>query len=708
MMRGMSMRRRPDPPMAAMPVKNSVTRLGAGVTSQGQSYPGGLDLLTPSLNLQPGALVDGVNFEVLQNGGYGRIMGYERVDGHAAPSDATYQTLQVTAFTNVPSVTQTVTQASSGASGVVAAVDTTDLYMVLTKITGDFDDSGAVVVGATPIGTATAFTATVTDLEAAQYLNAAADIYRTDILVVPGSGNVLGVVNLNDVIYAFRANAGGTAVDLYKSSASGWVNVPFYKIVEFTAGGTATPADGAVLTQGGVTATVKRVMMRSGAWTGSAAGGFVVANVAGGNFAAGAATLTGGTTVTLSGAETNITMTPGTTQMELFRGNFSGQATSLRVYGCDGVNKGFEFDGDTLAPITTGFSPDTPAHLAVHGDYLFWFKDASAVFCGPGTPFVYTAGGGGGEIACGDNVTGAISLPGAQTTAALGVFMTESTAVLYGTALSDFRLDRFNLGVGAIPGSLQDLFQTFVFDSSGVITLQTTLNFGNFTQEALTSNLMPFIKQQRTKVTASAHLHEKGQYRAFFSDGYGLWLTMMGSRYLGAAIVLFPDPVLCCDTANLADGEEVSYFGSDTGYVYQLERGTSFDGADIDASLVPAWDAQKNPRLLKDYRAASIEVSGSTYASISFGYSLAYGSTRLGQPSTATYTSNFSAAVWDEFTWDEFTWDGQTLIPTEVDMVGCAENVQPIITSGTDYIAAFQINSIIYDWSPRRLMRGGG
>ena len=49
----------------------------------------------------------------------------------------------------------------------------------------------------------------------------------------------------------------------------------------------------ATVTQGAVTAIVNRVMTQSGAWLGATAvGQFVITNPAGGNFAAGAATLT--------------------------------------------------------------------------------------------------------------------------------------------------------------------------------------------------------------------------------------------------------------------------------------------------------------------------------------------------------------------------------------------------------------------------------
>src|SRR4051812_39257378 len=103
------------------PVKYTQTQLGGGSNAQGQTFPGGLDLTTPSLRLQPGALRDCLNFEVAQFGGYSRVDGYERVDGQASPSAASISIIQVTSFASVPSVGQSVTQATTGANGTVVA-----------------------------------------------------------------------------------------------------------------------------------------------------------------------------------------------------------------------------------------------------------------------------------------------------------------------------------------------------------------------------------------------------------------------------------------------------------------------------------------------------------------------------------------------------------------------------------------------------------
>jgi len=322
---------------------------------------GGLDQITPTLSLKNGVARQAKNFEVGVSNGYVLAEGYERFDGHPSPTDNVIlsQVVSVAALAATPVLGNTIT-ASGGATGVVAYLS--GLSIGLCKITGAFVLGDVLSVGATVIGTVDNLQAgPANPREDAVLRNGVADIYRALIAAAPGSGPVRGVVMYKDVVYAFRNNTLGTALDIYKSSAAGWVNVPLYKTVSFTAG-TTEPADGATLTQGGVTAVIKRVVRSSGAWTGSAAGRFVIATPAGGNFAAGAATI-GSTTVTLSGAQAAIALLPGG-KFEFVVDNFAGQSATERIYGADGVNPAFEFDGDILVPILTGATTDTPSHVA--------------------------------------------------------------------------------------------------------------------------------------------------------------------------------------------------------------------------------------------------------------------------------------------------------------------------------------------------------
>ena len=50
-------------------------------------------------------------------------------------------------------------------------------------------------------------------------------------------------------------------------------------------------------------------------------------------------------------------------------------------------------------------------------------------------------------------------------------------------------------------------------------------------------------------------------------------------------------------------------------------------------------------------------------------------------------------------------WDGFNLIPADVDETGTAENIQVTIVSGTDYVSAYTVDSIIHHYSLRRGLR---
>ena len=114
---------------------------------------GGLDQVTPTLSLKPGIARRATNFECSITGGYTRIAGYERFDGHTSPSAAVYNVL-VCALTETVNVGDTVIGMSSAATGVVIARAGDDV--VITRETGAFVEQEGIVVSATQVGTITA------------------------------------------------------------------------------------------------------------------------------------------------------------------------------------------------------------------------------------------------------------------------------------------------------------------------------------------------------------------------------------------------------------------------------------------------------------------------------------------------------------------------------------------------------------------------
>ena len=665
---------------------------------------GGLDQVTPTLSLPPGFARRAANFECSINGGYTRIAGYERYDGHANPSDALYDIL-VCVLTGTVAVGNTVTGVTSAVTGKVIAVSGSNV--VVTRESGTFLNGESIQVSAVTVGTITVVQGIDPDgLRDATYKSLAANEYRTSISAVPGSGSVLGVAYFNNTVYAWRNNAGGTAANFYKSSASGWVQIALGFEIKFD-GGTAEVFDGQTINglTSGASAVVSRVVLESGSWSaGTAAGRFILSAVVG--------TFVDNETIRVStvnkavanGTSSAITLLPSG-KFQTMVGNFGGGLVNTKLYGCDGKNRGFEFDGTVWVPINTGMTTDVPTCMAVHKNHLFFAFQESLQFSSIGEPYKWTPLLGAGEISLSGVITNLLVLPGNQTTGALGVYTRNDTNILYGTSSADFQLSTFNSGTGGLAYTAQNMDQGYVLDDRGVMSLNTSLHYGNFDSSALTLKIRPYIQARRNLVTASVLNREKGQYRLFFSDGSGLYMTIAGSKVLGSMPVQFPNPALCCVEGETPDGASTSFFGSSNGFVYRLDAGTSFDGAVIPANINLVYNSIKSPRVLKRFRKASVELTGDSYAEIAFGYDIGYRKTELQQPVEALYTNDLRSSYWDEMTWDNFVWDGSDVSPSEIEVLGTAENMAIQLSSVSAIIKPFTVNSIIVHYSMRRGLR---
>lgn len=665
---------------------------------------GGWNRETPPLRLKPGVLRDALNFECNISGGYSLISGYERYDGRTSPSSAVYYTVPAT-VTGSWTLGDTVNGLVSGATGKVIAQSNTGL--VVTKVTGTFQAGEVLQISGSNVATCTAanYVGGAPSLKLdAQYIALAANQYRADIGLVPGSGSVLGVWIYQDVVYAFRNNVGGTAAEMFKSSGTGWQAVTLYNEISFSNGNTATPADGATLTQGGVTATVKRVVTQSGAWSGTAAGRFIITNPTGGNFAAGAATLSGGATVSLNGVQTAITLAPNG-RYEFCNSNFGGALGSKRMYGCDGVNRSFEFDGTVFVPIVTGMSSDTPSHVFEHLNYLFLSFGPSVQNSALGNPYSWSPILGASEMNAGDTVTAFKQLQGGTSNPALLVSTRGMLKILYGTGPSSWSLIPYATESGAIANTVQRVGQAMMLSDRGISLMSQTQAFGNFEQATITQNIRSWLALEKTKASASMICREKNQYRLFFNDGYGLYCTMNGELLVGLTPVQFPTPIACACSGDFSDGTERKFIGTTDGYVHQLDSGTSFDGVAINFLLNFAWFNAGGARILKRWRNCAIEIQGTSYAEFQVGYNIGYQDADIVQPNDQTVVSNLSVALWDVFVWDTVNFDGITLSPSRVPLEGTAENISIAVRGSSDYMQPFSVTGATFQYSTRRRIR---
>ncbi len=671
---------------------------------------GGLDLVTPTLSLPPGVARDSLNFEVNVTGGYSRVAGYEGYSGKFSYSLSkaadTTQIVTVTTVLSSATYLQTPLKNLSGsATGLLVKINSTELTFVNRTGTFSVGETLYELIGSSTGAVITAVrTATDAADEAAIWKQGFDAINSLLNATVPGTGPVLGVAQINGSVYAWReqTSPAGTVKIFKGSPGSNWISVPLGSTLNFTGGTGTAIAEGNTVTgaSSGATGVVSRVVVRNGTTWAGATGTLILSSTTG-TFTASENLQVGGTTrAVASGAAAAITLSAGAGfRVQTVKANLSGAAGATRLYGCDNVNPGFEFDGTVYVPITTGMANDKPNNVAAHKNHLFFSFGSSLQHSGVGTPYVWSPVYGAAELAMPEGITALESLPGDATTGTLAVFGRENTFMLYGTGVANWNLVSFDRGVGAAPYTVKTLTDAYALDDKGVVALSTSRNFGGFDVSTLTFPIRPFIQATRNLALASGVNRERSQYRVFYSNNYALFCTIVNGKMMGAMPVQFRTSMNCWCEGETANGEEVNFCGGVDGKVYRMDTGRGFDGNGVDFNLALTFNAEGSSRVLKRYRKVSLEIDGSAYSKFDFSYQLGYASTQIDQSGSTTYETPFATST--------VIWDGQSLAPTDVLCDGTAENISLKFTSSgaSGGYAPFTINSVTLHYTPRRGIR---
>lgn len=677
------------------------------VVSKYWAFRGGMDQVTPSLSVDPGRCTNASNVEVGTNGGLTVTKGYERYSGKSRPSDAAYHILAAT-ITGSYATGNTLTGATSAATGVIIAA--TSSYFVLTKVVGTYTSGESLTISAVQVATATdtnlAGSASTPALNAT-YRNLAADNYRADIAAVPGTGSVLGVWQYGGDVYAIRNNAGDTAAVMHKSTTSGWSAVSLGRELAFTSGGTYQIAVGNTITgaTSAATAVIGRVVVTSGTWAAGTAAGFLYFVTQTGTFQSENLNVGANLNVATIAANSSAVSLTKSGRYEFVNHNFGGSAGTKKMYACSGVHKAFEWDGTNFAFITTGMTSDVPDHITVHKNQLFLSFGASVQHSAVSDPLTWSAVLGAAEIGMGEDVTNFLGAPGVASDGALVIYTRNKTYVLYGNDSTDWNLVTYNPDAGAMEWTAQYIGQGVALDDRGVSLMSASQAFGNFANGSISNLVRTYLSALKDTAIASCVVRDKNQYRLFFSGGSALYVTFIGNKVGGLMPVSLSNSINCVCSLEAADGTEAIYFGSTDGYVYQMDKGTSHDGAALAWSASLAFNHFGSPLQLKQFRKVTVEATGSGYAAFSLSYNVGYGNTDLPQGVSTQVTTTLSEANWDSLVWDSFYWDGQALVPAESHLDGTAENISLVFAGSSDEYEPITLNGAIVSFTPRRLTR---
>lgn len=663
---------------------------------------GGLDLVTEQVRMPPGRLIDCLNYDIPGTGGYRRLPGTERFSGQPRPSDATGAILgSVAALAGTLAVGDSINGQTSGATGKVIYIAPDRSYLVATKVAGAFTIGENIREGVTVVGVYQAPTVSFTGQQTNEFSALAEADYRSDILAPAGNGPILGGWEYNNIRYCWRNNAGGTAAVMFKESSSGWQAVTLAEEVYFSNANTSVSV-GDTLTQGGVTATVRKVAVQTGTLaSGVNTGKLVIDGRSGGNYAAGAATSTGGGALTLSGAQAAQSFPPNG-KYNFVNHNFTGSSDTRYMYGANGVGRAFEFDGTHLTFIDTGMAVDAPKFIAVHRNHLFLSFRGSAQHSGPGTPHVWTVVLGAGEIGVGEDVTGLLNAAGTEATGALLIFGANRTHSLYGSSSANWSLQVTSSEVGARAYTAQNVVDAVFLDALGITSLSAVQNYGNFGSADISALVKQFVSARIDSASCSTVVRSDGQYKLFFNDGSGLTVTFIGRKLAGLMPFTLPH------IANVAwEGESGRVFiGATNGFVYEIGRGRGFDGAQINHNLRFAYLFVKTPLKRKFFRRARFDLSSNGYASFYVGYVV---SRNDGDADSTQYESAFSgggigfddpAGGFDEIGFDS---DIFTQAFSEIKVTGTDLSI--VLAGASNNQLPFVIKGGVVTYSPRRMER---
>jgi len=583
---------------------------------------------------------------------------------------------------------------------------------------------------------------------------------RAAIQKVPGDGPVRGVWVYNGYVYAFRDQLDGSG-GMFRAEGAGWIKMSFGYKLQFGSGTAAFVPDEFVLgSTSGASAMINRVVKREGAWSGSAAGFLIVSNVSG-TFASPSEVITSGGGGHATGFPTEPVNVLSGGRYDFTNHNFYGAQDRVRMYFCSGTDTAFEWNGSVLVPIYTGVSgsdttsslnvtnllapiqlPTYPADrpvvaLTAGGNYpnvaadganpttfanvimgstaeapsfvahyknhlMLGYSNGAVLNSSLGEPLEYNTTTGAGEMDFGDKLTGLLS----AASTAMVVFAQNRIEYLTGDDASNFTLSALTDSSGAHAYTVQMMDMPMFLDDGGVHKATATDAFGDWRMGSVTQPVEPLVRQKKIDgitPVASLRIKAKDQYKLFWEDGTGI-TVYVGRKDSETLPFKLPIQVFCSCTGELEFGKgERVFVGGMDGYVYEMNRGTSFDGAPIESYIRLPFNAAKSPVQQTRWQKATFEISTPDPITIGVSFAVDYAKGLGGDAANVNVEAGSTLITSD--LWDEVDWAKPVEGRLEYHLAGIGPNIAATLIHSSAVARQHTISSQTYNFSRRGLKR---
>lgn len=307
------------------------------------------------------------------------------------------------------------------------------------------------------------------------------------------------------------------------------------------------------------------------------------------------------------------------------RYNYTG---TEKIAIVDGTNVPALYDNSTFTALNDAPTDVNGASFVVNfKNQLFFGKSNLLTFTAPYTDNDFTAAAGSGTISLGATITGLIVFR-----QQLIIFTETSIMQLVGNTIADFNLQPITLDIGCVDtDTIQEVGGDVMFlGPDGLRLLSGTDRIGDFglgnVSKTIQKEVTSFISTNTS--FASVVIRNKSQYRIL---GYNTNITqenaqgILGTQFAGQG----GEGMAWAETrgirAYVADSRfyqniETIVFGNDDGYLYQMEDGNNFDGANIQTTFATPFMPINDPRVRKTFYKAFLYTD--PQGSVSFDMSL--------------------------------------------------------------------------------------
>jgi hypothetical protein len=666
---------------------------------------GGLDLETPPVTAGAGTALLVENVYESVKGGYTTIAGYERFDGQDKPSnEAYYHTVwELLALGGgmslaLDSVVGDAVTIDGNVGEILYSIDNAvDEIAVLFK----GDGTGAPLIADYPITITTTGGSTYNLVHMIaqggptqsyetqtrdEYILVPQNIQRAKILQPAGDSIVKGVHLLtNGDVLAFRDNGADSQCFRQYTNTPGWNLAEEAEIYSVTVATAARAVVGDTFHTGAQVVMGVFDLVVDGVPTNVATQAmYVVKNTA--------AALTGGAPLVTDVGALNrgaiIALYPWTFlaagTMSLINFNFYAGLTTDRAYFADGINPPMYYDPiqHVVVPIFTSYNEqnDVAAHVAeFQGRLLATTTYGGFITSVTGTPDLIDGTLGSIEVGVGGIIT-AFSKVSANL---LAVFTNRQTWGLEGTTVATWQFRLLTDSSGAKPYTVTKLDQVFAGDDVGIVQISRTDTLGGMQSSTITNNMQELYADLAKGISCSTSLRAKEQMRYFFDKEAVVasriaYQSANGNdtvRY-GMSTLKLDHTVLCVTTGEDFYGVERTYFGSNDGYVYEMDIGTTFDGQSIDSTVKLAYNHNGGTAVKKRYEGITVEARANSPTTVQVWHSLNDGNKTYN--SRDLYYQNGGTSLYNKALYGVALFNAERLGRVKAKLKGTGYNIQII------------------------------